>query len=504
MFNLIQGETRGLTKEYGLNEDTCRKIGLQIVQYSAKDDDGNPMPRKGCLAFTYRNADGSTWGQKIRYKVSEDEKTYGFPHAPGKPPLFLQHLWTNGSDKRSLMIFEGEGDAGAYFQVTGGKYPVVSIPTGAKGCLDVIKNHYEWIAKYEKIIVCFDGDATGREWAKKAAEILPPGKTFIGEVPGFKDARTALMAGDAKAIQQAFFNPEPYRPDGIFTLSDIREAVLAPPETGRPWWDPKVTSWTFGRRTGEMYLFGAGTGIGKTDWFTQSIAFDVLELQVMTAVIYLEQPPAETGKRIAGKVAGKAFHVPDGSWDQAELIDTIDRLEATGKLLLGGNFSSADWDVVKERIRYMVHAHGVQHVYLDHFTALVDSSDETASVTKIVKEAALLAQELSIIIHGISHLSTPEGKSHEEGGRVMVKHFRGSRALGYWAHYMFGLERNTQAEDPQERNVTTFRCLKDRYTGRANGNTMFLRYDQSTCQLTECDAPAPGGHKFEPDFPLDL
>jgi twinkle protein len=54
-----------------------------------------------------------------------------------------------------------------------------------------------------------------------------------------------------------------------------------------------------------------------------------------------------------------------------------------------------------------------------------------------MKEMAALANELQIIILFVSHLTTPEGKPHEEGGRVTIRHFKGSRAIGFWSHFMF-------------------------------------------------------------------
>jgi len=48
---------------------------------------------------------------------------------------------------------------------------------------------------------------------------------------------------------------------------------------------------------------------------------------------------------------------------------------------------------------------------------------------------------------------------------------------------MFGLERNQQADDEIERQTTTFRILKDRYTGKATGNTLRLGYDHETGRL---------------------
>src|SRR5690606_11763508 len=86
--------------------------------------------------------------------------------------------------------------------------------------------------------------------------------------------------------------------------------------------------------------------------------------------------------------------------------------------------------------------------------------------------------------------ATPEGKPHEEGGRVMIRHFKGSRSIGFWSHYMFGLERNQQADDPVERTTTTFRILKDRHTGRATGQTFFLGYDPKEGMLFEKEAGA--------------
>ena len=279
-------------------------------------------------------------------------------------------------------------------------------------------------------------------------------------------------------------------PDGIFTLADIRDEVLAEVEFGRPWFLPTLTTLTYGRRSGEVYYFGAGTGVGKTDLFTQQIEFDVVELNVKTACIYLEQQPSETGKRIAGKHARKLFHIPNSDpenpeWTQDELLAAFDALDTTGNLFLGGNFASASWDQIKGRIRYLAVALGVEHIFLDHLTALADPSNERESLEIITKELALLAQELGIIIHVISHLSTPDGKSHEEGGRVMLRHFKGSRAIGFWAHFAFGLERNPQDEDPELAQTTTFRCLKDRYTGRATGKTILLGYDTQAGIISE-------------------
>lgn len=73
---------------------------------------------------------------------------------------------------------------------------------------------------------------------------------------------------------------------------------------------------------------------------------------------------------------------------------------------------------------------------------------------------------------------------------MMIRHFKGSRAIGFWSYFMFGLERDGQAEDEDVRSTTTLRILKDRLTGQSVGQTIRLRYDRETGMLSEADDPA--------------
>jgi twinkle protein len=476
-FRPIHYEISAIRKR-GLSEETCRRWGYGIADF-------NDVP---CHVANIRDPKTrEIIAQKLRF-AGKDFKILGTKHLP----LYGQWLW-KGGDKRSIVITEGELDAMSVSQANDHKYPVVSLPNGAKSAKKSIQENYEFLSQFEKIVLMFDGDEPGQKAAEDVAMILPPGRVFIADLGTFKDANEALVAGEPGAITKAFWNAEPFEPDGIYTLDDIIDDVLKPVEVGRPWFLDSLTRWTYGRRPGEIYVFGAGTGIGKTDFFTQQIAYDALDLGIMTAVIYLEQPPSETGKRIAGKVAGKSFHVPSSElpeaaqWTQGELEQTLRTLKSKGTLIFGGNFAAATWDQIKARIRFLAVAKGVKHFYIDHLTALADPSNERESLETIMKDLALLAQELQIIVHVISHLSTPDGKPHEEGGRVMLRHFKGSRAIGFWSHFAFGLERNPQADDPDEKQRTTFRCLKDRYTGRATGNTMCLAYDQDTGLISESE-----------------
>ena len=478
-------ELQALTKR-NISESTVQRWKYGIAEYKGK---------KVQVANYFR--DGGLVAQKIRFP-SKDFVVLGYAKSMG---LYGQHLCRDGG--KYLTITEGEIDALSVSQVFNGKWPVVSVPNGAQGAARAIKAEYDFVNKFETVVLMFDNDQPGRDAAEEVAALLPPGKVKIASLP-MKDANEMLKAGRGAEIVDAFWGARDWRPDGILRLADIREDLKKPVEIGVPWPWEKLTAATYGRRDGELYALGAGTGIGKTDWFTQVIVHDAEVLGVNCGVIYLEQPPRETGQRLAGKLAGKRFHVPDGSWTQDELNDAVDRLADHDKIVLYNHFGVSDWDVIESRIRYMVVSLDCKHIFLDHLTALAaHEEDERKALDRLLADIAGLAQELRIKFHFISHLATPEGKPHEEGGRVMIRHFRGSRSLGYWSHYMFAMERDQQHEEKAWRETTTFRILKDRYTGQATGQTIALKYDHTTGLLAEGDFPDDKDSPFPDDSPQE-
>jgi twinkle protein len=468
----------------GLTADTCEFLNYQI----GEDHKGQPVQIANYIT------DGKIVGQKLRYKDKKFMTTGDFKSVG----LYGQHKFRDGGKR--LVITEGEIDALSVSQLQGNKWPVVSVPNGAAGAAKAIAKNIEWIEKFDAVVFAFDMDEPGQSAARECAALLSPGKAFIATLP-MKDANECLKNDKGKELIDSLWGAKAYRPDGLVSIDDIMDEAEKPVETGLPWCFPTLTKLTYGRRFGEIYGLGAGTGIGKTDVFTQQIAFDVETLKLPVGVVYLEQKPVETAKRIAGKLAGKRFHVPDTGWTREEQRAALQQLR--GNVTFYDNFGETDWDIVKAKIRYMAVGLGIKLVYLDHLTAMADTTNERESIEQLMKEMAGLANELGIIIHFISHLATPEGKPHEEGGRVMIRHFKGSRSIGFWSFFMFGLERNQQSDDPDEQKLTVFRCLKDRYTGQSTGKTFGLTYDVETGRLFECALPEGGGDKpmFQPHAP---
>jgi twinkle protein len=473
--NLVEGgEVRALVKR-GITEETCKHWRYQIGEHH-----GKPVQ-----VANYCDATGVVIAQKIRGA----DKTFTFLGEPKKAGLYGQWLWRDGG--KMLVITEGEIDALTVSQLQNNKWPVVSVPNGAAGAAKSIAKQIEWVEKFDKVVFMFDDDEPGRAAATECAEMLTPGKAYVARIAGFKDANEALQAGQGPRVITAMWEAKEYRPDGVVDVDSLAEEATKPIALGTPWPWPQLTAKTYGIRRREVYGFGAGTGVGKSDLFKE-VMLHLIKLGQPVGCVALEEHPAHTLKVLAGKSVSKRLHLPGVDVPAAEVRAAIETLN--NKVFFYNHFGAAKWDTIKDKIKYMVKALGCRDIFLDHLTALAAAmdEDERKAIDALMADLSALAQQLDCTIYFISHLTTPEGKSHEEGGRVLEKHFRGSRSIAYWSHFLFALERDKQDTD----GVTVFRVLKDRYTGDAAGLTFGLAYDRETGRYHECELPRSGDQKF--------
>ncbi|WAW09989.1 toprim domain-containing protein [Oxalobacter vibrioformis] len=457
----------------GISEETCRKFDYQVGKLSS----GAIVQ----IANYYR--DGHRRAQHLR----DRDKNFSWINGTVKVELFGQHLWP--SKGKRVVVTEGEIDAMSLSQLQDNKWPVVSISSGINKAAKDFRTNLEWLDSFDEVVICFDNDPPGtkaREQVQKAIEecasLFKPGKVKVAKLP-LKDANEMLTAGRGKDLINAIWNANEFRPDGLVTVADILPEFDKEPQKGLPWFLPTLTDLTHGRLLGEAIGIGAGTGVGKTEFLAEQMAFDIFELGLRVGVLSFEQTPLDTLVRLAGKNLKKQLHINDGSWTQEERKAAVGPLD--GKVMLYNSFGTADWGVVESKITYMALTEGIQIFYLDHLTALAAPSNERESLETLMAAMAGLAHRLQVIIHFVSHLATPDGKPHEEGGRVYIKHFKGSRAIGFWAHTLIGLERDQQAEDPEVKGETTVRLLKHRNDGRVVGSTIPIALHQEEWRLYE-------------------
>lgn len=477
---LIQGDYSAIPAR-GLTEETCRKLRYMVGRAPhPKTKDVQPVQ-----IAVYCDDSGQPVAQKLRWK----DKAFQFVGDPKLATLYGKDVWRDGG--RKIVVTEGEIDALSVSQLQSNKWPVVSVPNGAQGAARAIAANLEWLSKFEEVVLMFDDDTAGREAVEACAPLFPVGKCKVARIAGFKDANEALVAGKGAAVIDAMWGAKEYRPDGIIGVDNILQKALAKiVHSGLEWPWPTLTKLTYGRRRGEVYGFAAGTGMGKTTAFKQIQAHILTVDKLPIGVIALEEPPHHSLKTVAGVIDGVRYHVPGVEYDEDKAAETMKSL--VGRMYLYDHFGSATYETVIEKIRYMRHAFGVRDFFLDHLTALAATmgDDERKAIDQMMAELSALMIELDSTLYYISHLATPDGKSHEEGGRVLERHLRGSRAIAYWSHFIFAIEGDKQKVGSPRK----LRVLKDRFTGDANGLVLGLQYDRATGRLVECelDEESPG------------
>jgi twinkle protein len=354
----------------------------------------------------------------------------------------------------------------------------------------------------------FDMDEPGRKAAEEAARVLTPGKAFIAKLP-LKDANEMVQAGRSAELVDIPWDAQAYRPDGIIRVHEAIDEALSPQGYGYAWPWRGLTEATYGIRRGELYGWGAGVGVGKTTAFKQLILSTVYpaiipdhsgldvkglgEPRKAGTLLLEENARRKTLKTLGGMAMGKRIHVPGVDFDPEEVRAKLESLDPY--LFLYDHFGAKDWDGIKDVIRYMVLGEGITDVFLDNLTALLAfADDDRKALDAIMADLASLVEQHNFTLHFISHLTTPEGKAHEEGGRVLEKQFTGGRAIARWSHNLFALERDKQSPD----DPTTLRILKERETGDATGVRIGLAYNRDTGLFEEVSlVEDTGGFKDE-------
>ena len=434
----------------------------------------------------YYNDEKKIVGQKLRYPT----KDFKFVGDAKASTMFGMQLWSNTGKK--LVITEGEIDALSYATATDGKYPVISLKNGANSAKKEIAEHIDWINGYEEVFVWFDNDDAGRQAVNDITTIIPADKLRIIRHPKYKDANEVLVYEGKAGVVNAYYNAERYKPDDIVTPLDLLDTIAEPIKMGFEYAYDHLTKMLYGRRFGEVVVVGAGVSVGKTDFIMTQVAHDVAK-GWKVASFMLEQSVKETMLRVAGKMNGIHYHLPDAEYDSKQLKDTVAGMQ--DQLYMFDNFGANDWETIKAKIRYMNYNYDCRIFYIDNLTALNShASDERRSLDALMAEVAGLAQELDIWVMLVSHLNPPKsGASHEAGGKTEQNQFTGSRAIMRWAYAMFGIERNTLHEEPEERNKGLIRVLKDRFSGSATGRTVGFYYDKDTGLV----------HETEVDFQIE-
>jgi twinkle protein len=450
-----------------LDESTCALWGYEIGEYNGKP----------CHIANYRDATGKPIAQKIRLA----NKEFTWTGSSKEVGLYGEWLWNKG---KRLVITEGELDALSMSQCMGNKWPVVSVPNGAQGATKAIKKRYDYFQNFEEVILMFDMDEPGQKAAAECAELLPVGKVKIASLP-LKDANEMLVAGRAEELMQAFWNAKAYRPDGLLTTQDLKDAILVADEKGLSFPFSGLNDKLGGIFPAALYTVTSGSGLGKTT-FMRELAYQLhVTHQKKVGMLMLEETTKRTVRSLVGLHLNKNIDSDLSNTSPEEMAGAFTELFGARDIALYDHFGSTEVDNILARIRYMARAMDCTHIVLDHLSILISGlqmDDERRMIDVAMTKLRTLVQETGITLFLVSHLKRPSGdKGHEDGAVVALGQLRGSHAIAQLSDAVIGLQK--PQDDPMG-DATELVVLKNRFTGE-RGSAGVLHYSRETGRLTE-------------------
>lgn len=458
-----------------LSEDLCRRFDYFVAKKS-----GEPVQ-----VANYRDKNGLVVAQKVRTKG----KDFSVLGNSKQATLFGSHLWAKG---KLLVICEGEIDTLSAAACLG-KYHAgtVGLPNGCQSAVRAIKDNYDFVSGWDKVVLCFDQDDAGKKASLEAAQILPVGKAFIATLP-MKDINECLVAGKTAAVVSAIFEAKEYRPDSIVAAADLR-TVIGQDDAASSIKYPydQLNAITGGLRRGELVTITAGSGMGKTT-LVREIAYSLHQDGQKLGLLCLEETNKRTLQGLVGIHLNKNITVNKDQASREEIEEAFDALFPEDRqVYLYDHFGSCNIDTIIQRITFMVKALGVEWVVLDHISILVSglaTNDERKlidiAMTRLRSE---VVQELNIGLIIVSHLRRPSGdKGFEQGEKPTLQSLRGSASIAQLSDMCLSMAVDKDDPDSDTRILSV---LKNRWSGETGwaGN---IQYNRDTGRLV------PEGSEF--------
>lgn len=447
--------------QWNISADTLRFYDV----LTKIDSDGRPLS----IGFVYPNKD------TLVRLLDRKEFFWVKSGSQDKPGLFGRDRFSAGSSKY-VTITEGAKDACSLYEALGQGHPVVACTSAASAVGDCTVDR-SWLDAYERIYLCFDGDAAGREATRNVARLFRPDKVYHVKLTKRKDANEFLEHGEGEELRHLWWNSKQYLPETITSsLSDFRKTLEVPLQKGIPYPFKCLTDMTYGIRTGETVLITAQEKVGKTE-LMHAIERQLLkETEDNVAAIFLEEPQQRHLLALAGLEQRQPIHLPDHSCPVDQTMDTLRKLfKKDDRLFVYNHYGSDDPTVFLDTIRYLVTACSCRYVLLDHISMVISglagASDERKQLDYFSTRLEMMVKELDFALIMVSHVND-EGKT------------RGSRYLTKVSDITISLDRDLMHPDADIRNVLRLSVPYNRYCSHT-GYSGSVYFDPDTYSYQE-------------------
>ncbi|QBJ01031.1 hydrolase/topoisomerase-primase [Aeromonas phage MJG] len=386
-------------------------------------------------------------------------------------------------------------------------------PNKGETCIEELIANKDFLSGFKTIILAFDNDDEGQKRMLEASRVLR-GAAKIKKLVmpnGCKDPNDCLKKGRDSEFTTAVFNAQEFAVKGkLKSVGDLMDKARTMVEMGKDYWMKGFNRITFGIRLHYLAVWGAGTGVGKTDT-TMAHVDNLMKMGESVVCIYLENQAEEVARTFAGMLVGKDFNSPPQTqeeidlgaevnharqYTQQDLDDALEMLANQDRLVIADLAGSKDVDSVMEIMEDSM-AMGYRYFVVDNLTAFDHKNEKgevatgVKAIDETMKRLGTFKDEHPVNIFLLSHLiKVNEGSGrtpHTLGGEVYESDFRGAGSITFWANAVWGIERNTMATAFRNKCITLYRNLKNRGIGHMVGSVVVAEKDIRTGRYTELE-----------------
>ena len=423
----VSGEFSVLV-DRGINEET-----IQAFRLLKKSDD---------IMFPYYSADGLSCEMAKFLRKEKGKKKKMWSSADTDKTLFGKHLTSDNA--HTLIITEGEIDAMSIWQAIGLEdHGVASVPFGAKWesesgsdpNLEWIQNDFDYLSRFESIILAMDSDEAGQNATKSIVKRLGRERCKSIDLGEHNDANEALQKDFD--IKKAILEAKPFEPENLKNATsyeaELRDRYFNPDRNYRgiplPWDIP------FFIRMNELTILTGFSGSGKT-MLLNYLCCHFASIGNRICIASLEIRVEETISCLLAQTLGK-----DAPENKEELI--------TGMDWLGEGFwfydhvGQADFDAMLDSFAYAHKRHGINIIVVDSLMKCGLAFDDYKGQKLLVDKLFDFTQKYDVHIFLVAHSKKKESEK-EYVGKMDVK---GISEITDMAHNVISVWRNKAKEE---------------------------------------------------------
>lgn len=355
--------------------------------------------------------------------------------------------------------------------------------------------NYDFIDRYDTIVVNMDMDDEGRKAEKKLLDVLPAGKVKVMQISE-KDACDMLKEGKEDEYVFAFYSAQKPKIHGVISGKEMWDemirSVSMPLIPLPPMLRPLEEKLCGGLPYGEIISILAASGIGKTTITNNLIKYWIFNSPYKIGILSMEAGAGKFLTRLVSCYLGKNVARMTSNEEKVRFLE--EHKEECFELFFDENGNERFYlvddkgeldslDAIKRTIERMVKQGGVELVIIDPVQDALDALTVEEQAAFVGWQKKMKGRHGTTFIN-INHTRKSGGGkvAGSKGGELTEEDMQGSSALYKSSAVNIILTRDKTHEDPEVRNTTKITLFKARDTGDT-GPAGELYYEVETATL---------------------